>query len=168
VERTERRKERGTGRRGCEFSVVFLGTGQGIEKGRRRGSAGGKEGLTCAMNRQISYQDDSYEAVERRRWAATILDSPEMLAMYAQSRQDVRPIPPPIFYPASMRTASQPCSVSDEMITLSCRPSPPRASTSPSSSAAMTIHPSGARRRRINRGARAAATRCGWRSEVVS
>ena len=38
MERRERRKERGTGRRGCEFSVVFLGTGQGMEKGRKEGN----------------------------------------------------------------------------------------------------------------------------------
>lgn len=38
----------------------------------------------------MSYTDDSYEAVERRRWAATILDCPELLMMHAQARQDVR------------------------------------------------------------------------------
>ncbi|KFX86564.1 hypothetical protein V490_09028, partial [Pseudogymnoascus sp. VKM F-3557] len=35
--------------------------------------------------------DDSYEAVERRKWASTILDCPELLMMHAQARQDTIP-----------------------------------------------------------------------------
>lgn len=53
--------------------------------------------------RKVSYTDDSYEAVEQRRWAATILDCPELLMMHAQARQDVStpfPILLPFFSPS--------------------------------------------------------------------
>ena len=39
--------------------------------------------------RKIDYHGEGYEATERRHWAATILNTPELLMMYAQSRDDV-------------------------------------------------------------------------------
>ncbi len=38
---------------------------------------------------KIDYTGDSYEAKERREWASTILNSMELLMMFAQSRGDV-------------------------------------------------------------------------------
>jgi hypothetical protein len=37
------------------------------------------------------YKQESYETVEKRRAAAVILDSPELLMMHAQSRGDSIP-----------------------------------------------------------------------------
>ncbi|OBT46533.1 hypothetical protein VE00_01765 [Pseudogymnoascus sp. WSF 3629] len=52
---------------------------------------GAGEGGDEVREEKVSYTDDSYEAVERRRWAATILDCPELLMMHAQARQDTIP-----------------------------------------------------------------------------
>jgi hypothetical protein len=40
---------------------------------------------------QVDYTGDSYEATERRAYAATILDTPELLMMHANIRQDTLP-----------------------------------------------------------------------------
>jgi hypothetical protein len=67
-----------------------------VEGERGKGVRGIKGGWKANESRKVSYTDDSYEAVERRRWAATILDCPELLMMHAQARQDVRlPCSPP-------------------------------------------------------------------------
>ena len=63
--------------------------GEGEEMGERM-----RRLMNCVF-RKVNYTDDSYEAVERRRWAATILDCPELLMMHAQARQDVRLPPSP-------------------------------------------------------------------------
>ena len=41
-------------------------------------------------NQEKRYGNDSYEQVQRRQEAAIILDSPELLMMHAQARNDVR------------------------------------------------------------------------------
>lgn len=41
------------------------------------------------LKQRVSSAEDAYESAERRRWAATILDSPELLMMHAESRGDV-------------------------------------------------------------------------------
>ena len=44
-------------------------------------------------SRAFSYGNDSYEQVQQRREAAIVLDSPELLMMHAQARNDVGPLP---------------------------------------------------------------------------
>lgn len=44
---------------------------------------------TGPENFRLATADDSYEATQRRREAAIILDNPELLMMHAESRQDV-------------------------------------------------------------------------------
>ncbi|OBT94875.1 hypothetical protein VE01_06299 [Pseudogymnoascus verrucosus] len=65
-------------------------TGEAVWCGEEGGTGGEGEG-DGVREEKVSYTDDSYEAVERRRWAATILDCPELLMMHAQARQDTIP-----------------------------------------------------------------------------
>lgn len=57
---------------------LYRGESSGSDKGPSRKSA-------------TMYKQESYEAVEKRRAAAVILDSPELLMMHAQSRGDSIP-----------------------------------------------------------------------------
>lgn len=38
---------------------------------------------------RVESEWDSYEASERRRWAAAVLDTPELISMWAEARNDV-------------------------------------------------------------------------------
>jgi hypothetical protein len=51
-----------------------------------------KHHLTSPLSRRvISAADDAYESAESRRWAATILNTPELLQLHALARCDVSP-----------------------------------------------------------------------------
>lgn len=47
------------------------------------------------------YGNESYENVQKRRMAAVILDSPELLMMHSQARSDVR-----LLFPLSIRSTN--------------------------------------------------------------
>jgi hypothetical protein len=109
--------------------------------------------------------DDSYEAVERRKWASTILDCPELLMMHAQARQDVRsPFPSPFRFHPQIQPRKEGREERRTWIwikTNESRLSPPPAYTSQNCCVDTTMY-------RGRRGSRRRGSRGRWRRGVLS